>query len=445
MTALCDANARRDRVGDSVIRSVPSFLVLGLWVFVSAALNSLAFAGEADRLVLIRNGNSPISQAVADDYARRREVHNVLTVRCQDAARDAELETISLLAYESCLEKPLRMFLRHHSSIDFIVLTKGIPIRLSRAGQGNGSEWFSLDSHVAALGYDKIAGAIRVDIDDPEYRAAFIDKYHRAFHAQAWANRFWNSTEPFTHARFGGYLVTRLDGYTEADAKGLTTRALQAERAALAGRIPEGEILLNALPLFGYTTKVGQPVSILADMSAGGKSAKIISEKVHLGDLNSDTQLAADLIRARGLPVELEETGRFVGNRSGLMGYLSWGSNDGNYSIAAYHSLSFAPGAIAETAVSTGGRTFLPTEGGQFLIASGQSLIADLISQGVTGVKGYTDEPLVQAVAAPSILFDRYIRGWTLAESYYAASALVGWQDIVIGDPLARAYPPTNK
>jgi hypothetical protein len=51
----------------------------------------------------------------------------------------------------------------------------------------------------------------------------------------------------------------------------------------------------------------------------------------------------------------------------------------------------------------------------------------------------------VQAVASPSILFDRYTRGWTLAESFYAASALVGWQDIVIGDPLARAYPSTNK
>jgi hypothetical protein len=446
MSALCDANTERDRVGGLAIRSVRYFLVLGLLVFTWAGTNSLALAGEADRLVLVRNANSPISMAIADDYARRRAVQNVLTVNCQDAARDAELETISLLAYESCLEKPLRAFLRHRANVDFIVLTKGIPIRLSGAGQGNGAEWFSLDSHLAALDYDRVSGAIRVDIDDPEYRAAFIAQYHRAFHAQAWANRFWNSAEPFTHAKFGGYLVTRLDGYTEADAKGLTTRALQAEQVARAGQIPKGEILLNALPSFGYTTKVGQPVSILAATSTPGESAKIVSERAHLGDLNSDTQLAADLIKARGLSVELEETGRFVGNRSGLMGYLSWGSNDASYTAAAYHSLTFAPGAIAETAVSTGGRTFLRREVRDSLIVeNGQSLIADLISQGVTGIKGYTDEPLVQAVASPSILFDRYTRGWTLAESFYAASALVGWQDIVIGDPLARAYPSTNK
>src|SRR3984885_1668581 len=221
MTALCDANTKRDRAGGLVIRSVRYFLMLELLVFTWVGMNSLALAGEADRLVLVRNGNSPISLAIADDYAQRRAVQNVLTVRCQDAARDAEFETISLLAYESCLEKPLRTFLRHHSNVDFIVLTKGIPIRLSGAGQGNGAEWFSLDSHLAALDYDKVSGAIRVDIDDPEYRATFIAQYHRAFRAQAWANRFWNSTEPFTHAKFGGYLVPRLDGYTEADTKGL--------------------------------------------------------------------------------------------------------------------------------------------------------------------------------------------------------------------------------
>ena len=62
------------------------------------------------------------------------------------------------------------------------------------------------------------------------------------------------------------------------------------------------------------------------------------------------------------------------------------------------------------------------------------------IAQGVTGAKGYTNEPLLQAVASPSILWDRYTHGWTLAESFYAASRFVGWEDIVLGDPLCRPY-----
>ena len=115
------------------------------------------------------------------------------------------------------------------------------------------------------------------------------------------------------------------------------------------------------------------------------------------------------------------------------MGYASWGSNDGRFSIDNYKSIRFAPGALAETAVSTSGRTFLPTTGGQ-------SLIADLIDARVTGAKGYCDEPFLPAIASPTILFDRYTKGWTLAESFYAASRFVAWEDIVIGDPLAMPY-----
>lgn len=63
------------------------------------------------------------------------------------------------------------------------------------------------------------------------------------------------------------------------------------------------------------------------------------------------------------------------------MGYASWGSNDGTFSLDEYRKLRFKPGALVETYVSTSARTFKPTTGGQ-------SMIADLIAQGVTGVKG---------------------------------------------------------
>ena len=72
--------------------------------------------------------------------------------------------------------------------------------------------------------------------------------------------------------------------------------------------------------------------------------------------------------------------------------------------------------------------------------AGGQSLIAELIEARVTGAKGYCDEPFLPAIASPTILFDRYTRGWNLAESFYAASRFVGWEDIVIGDPLCSPY-----
>jgi uncharacterized protein (TIGR03790 family) len=116
------------------------------------------------------------------------------------------------------------------------------------------------------------------------------------------------------------------------------------------------------------------------------------------------------------------------------MGYASWGSNDGAFSLDAYRRLRFQPGSIAETFVSTSGRTFRRTSGGQ-------SLVADLIEQGLTGVKAYVSEPFTVALAKPEILFDRYTSGYNLAESFYMASPLAGWKDIVVGDPLCRPYP----
>lgn len=369
-------------------------------------------AHKPDRVLVIRNDNSPVSQAVADDYARRRAVPNVLAVRCPDSAASAANETISFAVYQQSIEQPLRIFLAAHANVDFIVLTKGIPLRIADApGRGLDNRRPSLDSYLAALGYEKIPGVNDVRLSDS------------GFTGTAWANRFWDSPSPFSHARFGGYLVTRLDGYTEADAKALSTRSLAAEQPSgkpAAG----GKVLLDTCPAFGYADRKSQPRPVTSD-----------SGELNFNHYNADMQRAADILQARQLPVELTQTDVFEGQRVGLLGYISWGSNDRHYQAEAYHSLRFTPGAIGETAVSTSARTFLPTTGGQ-------SLIADLIAQGITGVKGYTDEPLLQAVASPSILFDRYTRGWTLAESFYAASRFVGWEDIVIGDPLCRPYQP---
>lgn len=95
---------------------------------------------------------------------------------------------------------------------------------------------------------------------------------------------------------------------------------------------------------------------------------------------------------------------------------------------------TYIPGSIAETIVSTGGRTF------NYPPSYGQSLVSDLIREGVTGVKGYVYEPYLDAIAHPDILFDRYTDGYNLAESYYMASVKLSWMDTVIGDPKLAPY-----
>ena len=117
------------------------------------------------------------------------------------------------------------------------------------------------------------------------------------------------------------------------------------------------------------------------------------------------------------------------------------GSNaDGNLIIDTLNLRAIRPhngwvnGSIAETAVSTGGRSF--TWGTNY----GQSLIADLLEDGVSGVKGYVYEPYLTAVGYPSVLLESYAQGYNLAESHAAANLVTGWMGVVVGDPKMAPY-----
>jgi uncharacterized protein (TIGR03790 family) len=387
-------------------------------------LPSLAYSGEIniqrrspDQVLLVVNTNSPVSQMIADDYARKRNVKNLLAIQCQDSASSTGNETITLAAYAQSIENPIREYLAAHTNIDFIVLTKGIPIRITGSSMGSCDEHSrepasirghpSVDSTLAALDYANLPGTMKIDITGSGAIGC------------AYSNRYWNATEPFSHAKFGGYLVTRLDGYTAADAMALAAKSLEAEQS-----LTNGSVLFDVQPILGLGDKATQPAPI---------TGTIILRESPWSEYNADMQHANDLLTKRGILTELDLTPTFIGGRSNLLGYFSWGSNDARYSSSAYQTLFFAPGSLSDTAVSTCARTFLPTTGGQ-------SLLVDLIAHGLTCGKGYVDEPLLQACASPTIVMDRYTSGYTMAESFYAASHFVGWEDVVIGDPLCSPY-----
>jgi len=374
-----------------------------------------------DEVLLLCNTNSTVSRSIADDYARKRHIKHRLSIQCQDSALSAKDETIALGAYMAAIENPVRNYLATHPRIDFIVLTKGIPIRIVGAALGSTDEHStepertrghpSVDSYLAALGYTSLPGTRKIAITGSGAIGSAL------------INRYWNATEPFSHAKFGGYLVTRLDGYTETDAKALVSRSLEAE-AHISQILKRGKVLLDIQPTFGMGDKSTQP---------GPITGTIIASESEWSEFNADMRHAHDVLVKRGIPDELDLTDVFIGQRSDLLGYFSWGSNDAKYSRDAYESLYFAPGSLSDTAVSTSARTFLPTEGGQ-------SLLVDLIAHGLTCGKGYVDEPLLQAIASPTIALDRYTSGFTVAESFYAASHFVAWEDVVIGDPLCAPY-----
>ncbi|HEX4083431.1 MAG TPA: carbohydrate-binding protein, partial [Chthoniobacteraceae bacterium] len=166
-------------------------------------------------------------------------------------------------------------------------------------------------------------------------------------------------------------------------------------------------------------------------------AATLVKSEAEYSTWNADMLHAGDILEASGIPSDVAASGTFAGGQVNLLGYYSWGSNDDQFNSDAYESLEFAPGAIGDTAVSTSARTFLPATGGQ-------TLITDLIAQGITGVRGYVNEPLLNAISSPTIDLSFYLSGYTLAESFYAGSKYVGWEDINIGDPLCAPYFGAN-
>ena len=398
-------------------------MLLAIFVSISATTAEGYAAGKpaektghtAAEVLLISNGNSPVSTAVAKYYAAKRGVAKIVIVHCVDAAVSTANETIPVADYTRQIGDPVKQYLAQHKEINFIVLTKGVPIRVRGGDTGSRDEKragplnASVDSYLAAIDYPAgKLGALKISITGSGATGF------------GWLNRYWKSDAPFSHAAFGGYLVTRLDGYSEADAEALVDRAIAAE-AGHPHDFRGGKVLLDVQPGFKVGDVESQPLPVTGP----------IQSESNYGSWNADMVKASEVLKARGIPAELDMGDPFVGNRSNLLGYFSWGSNDGRFSHNSYESLRFAPGSISDTAVSTSARTFLPTTGGQ-------SLIIDLIAHGVTGVKGYTDEPLLQAIASPSIAMERYTAGFTLAESFYAASRFVGWTDVVVGDPLCR-------
>lgn len=338
-----------------------------------AHMGSKTPTADSKRVLVVYNSNSPHGEELAQYYATRRHIpaENIVKIQCV-----AE-EDVSTGEFHDAIEAPIRKSLKKNpNQIDFIVMTKGVPIRIQDPPQ------YSVDAWIAAA----------------ELPITPINQLTEQALRRS-VNPYFGSTEPFSSRKYGFYLVTRLDGYTIEDCRALVNRSLSAK--------PErGPFLLD--------------------------EAENRKDKAYLATQQGLT-VAASVLLQKGYEIQHEKTKYFAAPSELLAGYASWGSNDAEFDLERYRRLRFKPGAICETFVSTSGRTFKPTVGGQ-------SLIADLIKGGVTGVKGYVSEPYTFALAKPQILFDRYTGGMNLAESFYSASQFLKWKDVVIGDPLCAPY-----
>jgi uncharacterized protein (TIGR03790 family) len=319
-----------------------------------------AIAQSPSTVLVVANANNVQSIALADYYMAARQIPAQNELLIEWTAADSA-DVVSKSVYLSDIAGPIYSKIKTLKQIDYIVLCRNLPTKVTGCG--------SVDSN--------LAGHIEL--------GARMSPY------------YWRDT-PFTSAKYGIYLVTRLDGWSWDDARSLVDRSISASGGG----------------------------TLFLDVDTG-KSGGYIR-------WNNMLKATSTTVKSSEVQVSTDTTATFVNPGYAVAGYASWGSNDSHFNAANWKAITFVPGAIAETAVSTSA-TYLRTQP-----TGGQSQISQLIRDGVTGVKGYVAEPFLTAIADPSILFARYTGGRNLAESFYAASSYVCWQDVVIGDPLCRPY-----
>ena len=346
-----------------------------------------AFAQDGSTVLLVVNRGSNLSRRIADYYISRRGIP--LANVCKLDIRP-EVEEISWENYVAQVERPIAHCLaksRLQEQILYIVTTAGVPLKVPGNHPGEGSEACAVDSELTLL-YSKMKGK-------PFERGGLVPNPF-----------FRQKDQPFTHARFPIYLVTRLAGYDFDDVKGMIDRSLEAQN-----------------------------------------KGKFVFDLKSNDDSQGNEWLRTAALALPKDRVVMDESSKVLTGEKDVIGYAGWGSNDPN---RHQRNLGFQwlPGALVSEYVSTDGRSFERPPAGwtistwndpaHWFVGSPQTLTADYIHEGATGCSGHVYEPYLEFTPHPDQLFPAYFHGRNLAESYYVAIPGLSWQNIVIGDPLCR-------
>lgn len=361
-----------------------------------------AHAQAPDNVAVVINESSPDSVRVGEYYSRLRDIPATNVLRIKTATD----ESIERAAYVRTIEVPLAAAIRRQGLQDrilYLVLTRGIPLRIAGTTGLKGTE-ASVDSELTLL-YRRMTG-------QPVATAAHVENPY--FLGQ----RELSAARRFSHREHDIYLVTRLDAYTVQEAMAVVDRGLSAKP----GGTPGGTIVLDQR-LSGVGAQSGDEWM--------QQAAERLKQQGHGERILLDTALTR---------ATTEEP---------VLGLYSWGSADPENRVRT-RGLTFAAGAIAASLTSFDARSLrepptdwqpsVSSDKAAWFAGSSDTLIGDLIREGVTGVAGQVGEAYVLGAVRPEILFPAYLSGFNLAEAFYLASPTLSWQQVVIGDPLAAPF-----
>jgi uncharacterized protein (TIGR03790 family) len=335
---------------------------------------------------VVINDNDTNSVAIGNYFMAKRNIplRNAIHVQAPTS------ETIDSTKFEE-LRAQIEAYLTANNladSLNYLVTTKGVPLRASRRTWGLSPQSSSVDADLMLLlgPYAEHIGKATTVVINPNSTVNLMYQ------------PYFNKSNHFSRAQYGIYLVTRLIAYTKDE-------------------------VLSMIDRSGPNTLVSQD-SALFVLDQDPKPIDAF--------FNTIMVTANQTLLNRGWRVLLNTDSVYVTNQRNVIGYASWGSNDHydhRYTEWARPKNGWMNASVAETYVSTSARNFNPVQD------SGQSRIADLFAEGCTGASGYVFEPYSFSLTQVHTMFDRYTNSYNLAESFYMANPTMSWMAIVVGDP----------
>ena len=245
-------------------------------VAVPSGFNLSTAVDYSDVAVLINN-NSEASRTIGWAFVTARNI-SADRVFIFDNSSNPTGETINRNQFNTYFLDPFKIMLSTYNGteLNYLVTTKGIPLRING---GNNKASFDQEISLAGGAYDSEIGE------------------------DLWSNHNYGplagkQMEEFTRDEYGFFLVTRLTGYTVDTALELIEKA---------------------------------------NNSYGSRGTHILDLATNRNDTgykfwNDDLYATNTTLNGTmNLPVYFDEETEFITNMSNVIGYASWGSNDGNW------------------------------------------------------------------------------------------------------------------
>jgi len=282
-------------------------------------------------------------------------------------------------------------------SIDCIVTTKGMPLRITNNDPGNHlvtNVYSSLESELTRIDTIDSASLMGNQMAPmPSIPPAFTNPYV--------VNPYCGAEGDFDHVTYGTRLTSRLDGFTVDD-------VIASIDSAFRVMFGDKFFIADDDPAYSYDRM---------------------------------QQLAENVLAPSGVSHQYDNTSAFLNTAPvPVIGYVSHGRYGGapeGYILDEQNGLKFelAPGAIMQTWESFNAYSFV--EGGNRL---GQGLLAEWIARGGSGGVGTVEEPgaTSSAVANEERIFELMLDGYCWAEAAWNATMQLSFVNTVVGDPLMK-------